>query len=61
MKRISKDDRIFIAGANGMAGQAIKRNFKKNGYKFIMTSKSCLTGTDRVAEASKKIKSNIIQ
>ena len=24
-----------------------------------MTSKNCLTGTDRVAEASKKIKANI--
>ena len=33
---------------------------RQNGYKFIMTSKSCLTGTDRVAEASKKIKSNLI-
>ena len=30
-----------------------------NGYKFIMTSKKCLTGTDRVAEAAMKIKSNI--
>ncbi len=33
---------------------------KKNGYKIIMTSKNCLTGTDRVAEASKKIKSSFI-
>ena len=29
------------------------------GYKFIMTSSKCLTGTDRVAEASTKIKSKI--
>lgn len=32
----------------------------REGYKTIITSKKCLTGTDRVAEASKKIKSNII-
>ena len=32
----------------------------KEGYKTIITSRKCLTGTDRVAEASKKIKSNII-
>lgn len=32
---------------------------KKNNYKVIMTSKNCLTGTDRVAEASKKINANI--
>ena len=29
-------------------------------YKCIFTSKNCLTGTDRVAEASKKINSNLI-
>ena len=33
---------------------------KKAGYNFIITSKKCLTGTDRVAEASKKLKSNLI-
>ena len=32
----------------------------KEGYKTIITSKKCITGTDRVAEASKKIKSNVI-
>jgi len=31
----------------------------KNGYKAKMTSNKCLTGTDRVAEASFKIKSKI--
>jgi len=31
----------------------------KNGYKVKMTSSKCLTGTDRVAEASFKIKSKI--
>ena len=32
---------------------------KKEGYKSVKTSTKCLTGTDRVAEASKKIKSKI--
>ena len=32
---------------------------KKYGYNYIFTSSSCLTGTDRVAEASKKIRSKI--
>ena len=32
---------------------------KKSNYNAILTSTKCLTGTDRVAEASKKIKSNI--
>ncbi len=37
MNKISLEDKIFIAGGNGMAGQAIKRNFIKNGYKFLFT------------------------
>ena len=32
---------------------------KKKNFKGIMTSRSCLTGTDRVAEVAKKIKANI--
>jgi len=32
---------------------------KKYEYNYIFTSSSCLTGTDRVAEASKKIRSKI--
>ena len=35
--RIKVDDKIFIAGANGMAGQAIKRNLIKSGYKNLLT------------------------
>ena len=31
----------------------------KNNFNVIMTSKKCSTGTDRVAEASKKIKADI--
>jgi len=32
MKKISLDDNIFIAGANGMAGNAIYRAFRNAGY-----------------------------
>ena len=37
----------------------IANKVKDSGYKYILTSKNCLTGTDRVAEASKKIKAKI--
>lgn len=37
----------------------IEKVVSSNGYKCIFTKK-CLTGTDRVAEASKKINSNLI-
>ena len=33
---------------------------KKNNYNYVMTSKNCLTGTDRVAEAAKKINADIV-
>ena len=37
MKKIlSKNDIIFIAGGNGLVGSAIKRIFKKQGYKNIL-------------------------
>ena len=39
--------------------QKIFDKVKKFGFKAIITSKNCLTGTDRVAEASRKIKSKI--
>ena len=37
----------------------IANKVKESGYKYILTSKNCLTGTDRVAEAAKKIKAKI--
>jgi 3-deoxy-manno-octulosonate cytidylyltransferase (CMP-KDO synthetase) len=37
----------------------IKKECDKWGVKVVMTSKNCLTGTDRVFEASKKIKADI--
>lgn len=36
-QKITLDDRIFIAGANGMAGKAIKRNLVESGYKYLLT------------------------
>ncbi len=50
-----KNVRVFIATDS----KKIANVAEKNGYDYIMTSKNCLTGTDRVAEASKKIKSKI--
>ena len=38
----------------------INKSVTDNGYKVILTSDSCLTGTDRVAEASLEIQSDII-
>ena len=35
---INKNDKIFIAGHNGMAGSAILRAFNKKGYKNIICS-----------------------
>jgi 3-deoxy-manno-octulosonate cytidylyltransferase (CMP-KDO synthetase) len=37
----------------------IKKKVKENKFNVIMTSKKCLTGTDRVAQASKKIRGKI--
>ncbi len=42
-KKISLDDRIFIAGSNGMAGKAIKKNLKKAGYGSIKQNGKLLT------------------
>ena len=37
----------------------IAKKIKENNYKYLLTSKNCLTGTDRVAEASKKVDAKI--
>tara|TARA_E500000178_G_C17036417_1_gene763659 strand:- start:6980 stop:7708 length:729 start_codon:yes stop_codon:yes gene_type:complete len=50
-----KRENLFVATENSK----IKDIVEKNNFNAIMTSKKCLTGTDRVAEASKKINSNI--
>ena len=48
-------DNLYVATDH----QKIFNIVKKSKYKAIMTSSKCLTGSDRVAEASKKIKSDI--
>ena len=48
-------ENIYIATENIKIAKLVK----KNNLKVIMTSNKCLTGTDRVAEASRKVKSNI--
>ncbi len=54
-KKVVGKKNLFIATDS----KKISNIVYKNGYKFIMTSNKCLTGTDRVAEAAKKIKSKI--
>ena len=55
-QQVTNSKNIFFATDNkNIYDTAIKFNFSS-----IMTSKKCLTGTDRVAEASKLIKKNII-
>ena len=38
MSLINKKDKIFIAGHNGMVGNAILREFKRNNYQNILTA-----------------------
>lgn len=52
--QVVKKDDLFVATDDKRISDLVK----KNNYKVIMTSRKCLTGTDRVAEASKKIKSD---
>lgn len=49
-KAVGKEN-VFIATED----ERISSTVVKKGYKYIMTSNSALTGTDRVAEASKKV------
>tara|TARA_Y100000590_G_scaffold448823_1_gene586055 strand:- start:1171 stop:1929 length:759 start_codon:yes stop_codon:yes gene_type:complete len=46
---------LFIATDS----KKISKVVKDAGYKYLITSKTCLTGTDRVAQASLKVKSKI--
>ena len=50
-----KSTNVYIATDSKKIANVVK----KYGYKYIFTSSNCLTGTDRVAEASKKIRSKI--
>ena len=53
-KVVGKEDCYVATDSKKIANVVLK-----NGYKVKMTSSKCLTGTDRVAEASFKIKSKI--
>ena len=55
IKAIGKQS-VFVATDD----KRISTVVKDYGYNYIMTSKKNLTGTDRVAEASKKINADII-
>lgn len=49
-------ENVYIATEN----QNISKIVKAAGYKVVITSDNCLTGTDRVAEAAKEIEADII-
>ena len=44
-------EHVYVATEDKRIAQVVN----DNGYKFILTSDSCLTGTDRVAEASREL------
>lgn len=54
-KKVVKNELIFIA-TDSLKIQNVCKNY---GAQSILTSKKCLTGTDRVAEVAKKIKSKL--
>lgn len=53
-KTIGKDN-VYIATDS----KKIVNKVSQYNYKYVMTSRNCLTGTDRVAEAAKKISAEI--
>ena len=53
-KTIGKEN-VYVATDS----KKIAKKVSQYNYNFIMTSRKCLTGTDRVAEAAKKIKAKI--
>ena len=54
-KRANPASKIVVATDD----KRIKKVCSKNRINSIMTSKKCLTGTDRIAEVSKKLKKNL--
>ncbi len=55
-KKVVNNKNLFVATDSKKISEVVK----KNGYNVIKTSNNCLTGTDRVAQASQKINSGII-
>ena len=54
MKKIKIDDKIFIAGASGMAGQAIHRSLLKSGYGNPEKGGAILTPARNILDLSDK-------
>lgn len=54
-KKVLGNRHLFIATDS----YKIKKKLQENKFNVLMTSKNCLTGTDRVAQASKKVKGKI--
>ena len=54
-QKVLPKNNIYVATDSKQISEVVK----DYGFKFVLTSKKCLTGTDRVAEASKKIAGNI--
>ena len=52
-KLISKSDKIYIAGHKGMAGSAIYRALKKNGYENLLTLERSELDLENVADVNK--------
>jgi 3-deoxy-manno-octulosonate cytidylyltransferase (CMP-KDO synthetase) len=50
-----KKENVYVATDD----QNIENTVKKAGFNVVMTSKNCLTGTDRIAEAAQQITSDI--
>ncbi len=55
-KNVVGKNNLYVATDSNL----IERVVLREGYQVIRTSNKCLTGTDRVAEAAKKIKTNLI-
>ena len=53
--KVVKRNNLYIATDNNKIAKVVSNE----NYKVVKTSSKCLTGTDRVAEAAKKIKSKI--
>ena len=53
--KVVKRNNLYIATDD----KKIEKVVKNENYKVVMTSAKCLTGTDRVAEVAKKIRSKI--
>ncbi len=54
-QKVLPKNNIYVATDSKKIGKLVE----EYGYKYVLTSSKCLTGTDRIAEASKKIKGNI--